>query len=167
MATLLETVMRKYSIPCRLWLNYDVKTLKFPYSFSFYIDIITATPKIGKVKAFYNCQYLASNSSIKIRALSKDCNSVFLNNRLRIDTKGNILYLPSTPNNKIFVPLMDLKDIPRFFKKLFEKNAFKVAISNMDEFIASINKCREEIIHDLLSPQELTKVAQYMRKQHE
>jgi hypothetical protein len=165
MATLLETVMRKYTIPCRLWLNDDVKTWKFPYSFSFYIDIITATPKTGKEKAFYNCQYLASNSSIKIRALSKDCNSAFRNNRLRIDTKGNILYLPYDIN--IFVPLIDLKDIPRFFKKLLTQSCFKTPISNMNEFIIAIHKCKAEIIHDILSPQELTKVGQYIRKSHE
>ena len=37
----------------------------------------------------------------------------------------------------------------------------------MNEFIVAIHKCRAEIIHDILSPQELTKVGQYIRKSHE
>ena len=76
MATLLETVMRKYTIPCRLWLNYDVKTLKFPYSFSFYIDIITATPKIGKVKAVIHRKPDAS-WSLKSATVSQSSNGNF------------------------------------------------------------------------------------------
>ena len=165
MATLLETLMRKYAIPCRIWFNEDIEAWKSPYSFNFYIDIIYATPTIGTIKAFYRCKYLISNSSIQIKELSKNRNSKFYNNSLIVDTKGNISYLTCTLPT--LAPLIDLKDIPRFLKKILTQSCFKTPISNMNEFIGAIHKCREEIIHDILSPQELTKVGQYIRKSHE
>lgn len=165
MASLLETVMRKYTIPCRIWLNDNIEAWKSPNSFSFYIDIIYATPTIGTVKAFYRCKYLISNSSIQIKELSKNHNSKFYNNSLIVNTKGKISYLTGTLPT--LAPLIDLKDIPRFFKKLLTQSCFKTPISNMNEFIVAIHKCRAEIIHDILSPQELTKVGQYIQKSHE
>ena len=165
MATLLETLMRKYTIPCRIWFNDDIEAWKSPYSFSFYIDIIYATPTIGTLKAFYKCRYSISNSSIKIIESSKNHNLKFYNNRLIVDAKGNLSYLTGTRPK--LAPLIDLKDIPRFFTKLLTQSCFKTPISNMNEFIGAIHKCREEIIHDILSPQELTKVGQYIRKSHE
>ena len=82
-----------------------------------------------------------------------------------MDTNGNIYYL--TYSDVRLLPIIDLKDIPRFFKKLLTQSCFKTPISNMNEFIGAIHQCRAEIIHDILSPQELTKVGQYIRKSHE
>lgn len=165
MASLLETFMQKYSIPCRIFLHHDITKWKQPNSFNFYIDIISQISKQGIIKAFYVGNYSLSRHSIQIGSVNTS-NTIHLHNyKLRMDTNGNIYYL--TYGAVQLLPIIDLKDIPRFFHNLSRKATFNLPISNMNEFIGAIHKCREEIIHDILSPQELTKVGQYIRKSHE
>lgn len=165
MATLLETVMRKYAIPCRIWINGDVKSWKKHHYFSFFIDIITANRGYGLVQGYYLGEYLESHSLLRIHKLRKACMTKFYNHNLRISAKGNMFY---KKNNGIeLIPLIELKDIPRFFKNVFRINGLKLPISNMNEFIGTIHKCKEEIIHDLLSPREMTTVEKYIRSHHE
>ena len=165
MATLLETVMRKYSIPCRIFLNQDITKWSKPNSFEFYIDIISQISKQGIIKTFYIGNYSLSRHSIQISSVNTNQTLYIYNDKLRMDTNGNIYYL--TYSVVRLLPIIDLKDIPRFFKKLLTQSCFKTPISNMNEFIGAIHQCRAEIIHDILSPQELTKVGQYIRKSHE